>query len=279
MSRTLYASAILTAALLATVSSPLLAKTISFVGVAYDQTDFSSAGLNIGRAGYWFPQFAAASPVAGRPTNENDRDALPAWAGPLNHVTNPLDPAFATRSFSQDNGGVRSKGGQTSWNPLTLPNGETGLSGAIVDPQTANNSNNTINRIQLNNGIPGDELPTSFLLHIVTDNTAGQHNPANRLRPRGEGPTQSDVSFQLNAAALTFNGTADVYTFRYDGWESGDFIKLQLNGGPNGGSIAGVMFDAIVVPEPAVWGQAIAVCLVVFGKSRRGRLPHQRLCT
>ena len=274
MSRTMSAGAFLAAAFLATVSSPLSAKTISFVGVAYDQTNFSAAGLNIGQAGYWFPQFAAASPVAGRPTNENDRDALPAWAGPLNHVTNPLDPVFTTRTFSQDNGGVRSKGGQTSWNALTLPSGETGLSGAIVDPQTANNSNNTINRIQLNNGIPGDELPNAFFLHIITDNTAGQHDPANRIRPRGEGPTQPDVSFQLNAAALTFNGTADVYTFRYDGWEAGDFVKLQLNGGPNGGSIAGVMFDAVVVPEQAAWGQSLVACLAKIGRARRSRLPH-----
>jgi hypothetical protein len=248
-------------------SSLLSAKSISYVGVAYDQTNFGSGALDIGRAGYWFPQFAAAGPVAGRPTDENDRDSLPSWAGPLNHATSPLDPGFSTRTFSQDNGGVRSKGGDPSWNTFTLPDGETGLSGAIVDPQTVNNSNNTINRIFLNSGAAGDALPSSFLVHIVTDNTGGGHDPVNRLRPRGEGPTQADVSVQLGAADLSFNGTADVYTFRYDGWAAGDWIKLQLNGGAGGASIAGVLFD--VVPEPTSAGLAIAAGLCAAAAARR----------
>jgi hypothetical protein len=272
MKRTWYAVVLLIAVGAATASSTSLlsAKSISYVSVAYDQTDFGSSGLDIGRAGYWFPQFAAAGAVAGRPTDENDRDALPAWAGPLNHVTSPFDPGFSTRTFSQDNGGVRSKGGQSSWNTFTLPSGETGLSGAIVDPQTVNNSNNTINRIFLNNGTAGDALPGSFLLHIVTDNTGGEHNPVNRLRPRGEGPTQTDVSVQLGAADLTFNGTADVYTFRYDGWEAGDWIKLQLNGGANGASVAGVLFD--VVPEPT-GPMMLAMAALVAARLRIGLRP------
>ena len=116
------------------------------------------------------------SPVATRPTGENARDALPSWAGPLNHVTSPADPTYATRTFSQD-GPARSKGGQPTWNPFKLPSGEVGLSGAIVDPATRGNSNNTINRIQLNAGVP-----SSFYFHIVTDNTNFEHDPTNRLR-------------------------------------------------------------------------------------------------
>jgi hypothetical protein len=83
------------------------AASITYIGVIYDRNDFDR--LNIGNAGYWFPQFGATSPVATRPTGENARDALPAWAGPLNHVTNPLDPSYSTRTFSQD-GPARSKG-------------------------------------------------------------------------------------------------------------------------------------------------------------------------
>ena len=122
------------------------AATITFVGVIRDRTDFKR--LNIGKAGYWFPQFGAKNPVAGRPTGENARDALPLWIAPLNHVTSLLDPAFKTRTFSQD-GPARSKGGQPKWNKFTLPDGKTGFSGAIVDPFARKNTNNTINRIQL----------------------------------------------------------------------------------------------------------------------------------
>lgn len=266
----------LLALLVAGSATPSFAKSITYIGVTKDVTNFSPTGADFGQSGYWFPQFAAASPVSGRPTDENDRDALPAWAGPLNHVTNPADPAYSTRSFSQDNGGVRSKGGETSWNTFTLPSGEAGLSGSLVDPQTANNSNNTINRIQLNNGIPGDALPSSFLLRIIADNTAGQHNPVGRIRPRGEGPTQPDVGVQLSGASLAFNGVADVYTFRYDGWESGDFIKLQLNSGTPGqaAGIAGILFDAVPVPEPTTYALAAVAGAACIAQARRRRIQR-----
>ncbi len=152
------------------------AATVTYVGVVYDQTDFNQ--LNVGNAGYWFPQFDAPALVEERPTGENVREALPSWAGPLNHATSILDPNYATRTFSQD-GPARSKGGQPTWNTFTLPDGETGLSGAIVDPATIENSNNTINRIQLNAGVP-----STFYFHVITDNTNFEHDPTNRLRAR-----------------------------------------------------------------------------------------------
>jgi hypothetical protein len=221
------------------------AGTISYVGVIYDRTDFDR--LNIGNAGYWFPQFGATSPVATSPTGENARDALPSWAGPLNHATSISDPNYATRTFSQD-GPARSKGGQPTWNPFKLPSGEVGLSGAIVDPHTRGNSNNTINRIQLNAGVP-----STFYFHVVTDNTNFEHDPTNRLRARGN---SSGVDIEANTypqtAGLAFNGIADVYTFRYDAFAGGDFIKLQLNGNPapaGGASIGGFLFDTTFEPD------------------------------
>ena len=50
---------------------------------------------------------------------------------------------------------------------------------------------------------------------------------------------------------MTFNGITDVYTFRYDNFVAGDFIKIQINSGVPGeaASIGGIMFD--VVPEPS----------------------------
>jgi hypothetical protein len=220
------------------------AASITYMGVIYDRPDL--AQLNVGNAGYWFPQLDAGSPVEGRPTGENPRDALPSWAGPLNHAIIG-DPNFATRTFSQD-GPARSKGGQPTWSTLKLPNGEIGLSGAIVDPHTIGNSNNTINRIQLNAGVP-----STFYFHILTDNTDQQHDPTNRLRARGDdsGANIDPTTFPAPGSA-GFNGIPDVYTFRYDGFAGGDFIKLQLNGAAapaQGASFGGFLFDVTFEPD------------------------------
>jgi hypothetical protein len=225
------------------------AAAITYVGVLYDQTDLDR--LNVGNAGYWFPQFDASNPVEGRPTDENVRDALPAWAGPLNHATSISDPNYATRTFSQD-GPARSKGGEPAWNTFTLPNGESGISGAIVDPYTSGNSNNTINRIRLNAGVP-----TTFYFHVVTDNTNFEHDPTNRLRARGNaGGVDIEANTYPQTANLVFNGIADVYTFRYDGFGAGGFIKLQLNGdaADEGASLGGFLFDTVFAPTPVTPG-------------------------
>jgi hypothetical protein len=213
------------------------AGTITYVGVIRDQSNFQQ--LKIGNAGYWFPQFAATKEVSGRPTDENVRDALPPWVTPLNHVTNFLDPAYLTRTFSQD-GPARSKGGMPTWNVFTLPSGEKGQSGAIVDPFARKNTNNTINRIQLRG-----QVPNTFFFHVVTDNTNREHDPTIRLRARGNCrgvDIEADTAPQ--AKELTFNGVADIYTFRCDGFQAGDFLKVRLNGESAGGpSLGGFMFD------------------------------------
>jgi hypothetical protein len=249
MLENLRSSCVAVAILMSFGASHLPAATITYVGVIYDQTDFER--LSIGNAGYWFPQFDALTPVEERPTGENARDALPSWAGPLNHATSILDPNYSTRTFSQD-GPARSKGGQPTWNNVTLPDGETGLSGAIVDPHTSGNSNNTINRIRLNAGVP-----STFYFHVVTDNTNFEHNPTNRLRARGNaGGVDIEANTYPQTAGLNFDGIADVYTFRYDGFAAGDYIKLQLNGdaADEGASFAGFMLDDVFAPTPVTPG-------------------------
>jgi hypothetical protein len=277
----------LATAVLAFAAPTLLrAQTITYIGVLYDQTNFDR--LHIGNSGYWFPQFDASMPVAGRPTGENARDALPSWAGPLNHATASIPdlPFFPTRTFSQD-GPARSKGGQPAWNTFTLPDSEVGLSGAIVDPFTAGNSNNTINRIQLNAGVP-----STFYFHVVTDNTNFEHDPTNRLRARGNtgeiapglgGGVDIEANTFPQTADLVFNGIADVYTFRYDGFSGGDFIKLQLNGDPppkGGASFGGLLFDEAfdphLVPEPVSAAIGLFGGLVI-GVACRRRLSGSRL--
>lgn len=223
----------------------LAAGSITYMGVLHDRTNFER--LNIGKAGYWFPQFDAAGPVSGRPTGEHARDALPAWVTPFNHVTSFLDPTYSTRTFSQD-GPARSKGGQPKWNEFTLPGGETGRSGAIVDPHACKNINNTINRIQLFKG-----TPATFFFHIVTDNTNMEHDPVNRLQARGNAngvDLEADTSPKVDE--LKFNGIADVYTFRFDGFRAGDFIKVRLKGDSvhkEGPSIGGLLFDVKFEPK------------------------------
>lgn len=245
--------------------------TITFVSVTYDVTNFQALGF--GTAGYYFPQFGAGAPVTQRPTWENMQFNPPAWA------QFQFDVTQTNRTFSPDAGyfsgdindpmdqsppfgdplvyGVYSKGGQPGWNLFTLPNGLTGLSGAVVDEWAANNSNNTINRIGLLAG-----TPASFYLRLVVDNTNLEHDPAGRLRARGEPAGDALLT------GLTFNGVADVYTFRYDNFVPGNIIKVQLNSGVPGEapSIGGIMFD--VVPEPAASG-LLALGLLITSWSRK----------
>ena len=236
-------------------------RAIAFVGAYHDRPDLVALGL--GRAGSWFPQFAATAAVTGAPTGDNVRDTLPAWVAAFNHTTGPADPGctepravergctptYAFRTFSQD-GPARSAGGQPGWSRLRLPSGECGRSGAIVDPQTyvaaEPNVNNTVNRIQLQ----GD-VPDSFYVSVVTDNTGRQHDP-DRLELRGNAG-QLDVPSEVtdNQVEATFDepmdltadGVPDVYVFRVDGFVAGDYLKLRLRGVASAASFAGLLFD------------------------------------
>jgi hypothetical protein len=211
------------------------AQSITFLG-ANTSSNYSDAGLNVGNLGFWFANFNAPAPVSGAAINSNAANSLPAWVT----VDPTPDTTFAATAST--------KGGQSTWATLTLPDGSSGLSGAVLDSNTANNSNNSLRALALGAG-----TPSSFIFRVVTDNTAGEHDPANRLRARGERVGVFDISGPNTPAGLAanMNGSPDVYSFRYDGFASGDIIKLQLNSGAAGeqASIAGFMFDA--VPEPA----------------------------
>lgn len=222
-------------------ASPAVAqKTIMPAGITLDTTDYSAAGANLGTAGFWFTNFNSNTPNTGSPVDFNHVNQLPGWVQP---DFDPMSPGY---SFGTDAGGVTSSGGHTPWNFLTLPDSTNGLSGSLVDPGAVNNSNNTVKRIVL-----GPGTPSSFLMHVVVDNTNNEHNPANRIRGRAESADGIfDEDFRYNTSPGDFNGIADVYSFQYDGWEDGDFIKIQLNSGVDmiAPGFAGLMFD--VVPEP-----------------------------
>lgn len=247
---------LVSAAIVTAISmAPAHAQSITFINSA-TSSNYSDSGLNLGNAGYWFANFGASSPASGAAIDSNAANSLPAWV-----TINPApDTTFATTATT--------KGGQSTWATLTLPNGSTGLSGAVVDSATANNSSNSIRALALGAG-----TPSSFFFHVVTDNTAGEHDPASRLRARGERTGVFDISGPNAPAGLAanMNGSPDVYTFRYDGFASGDIIKLQLNSGnaAEQASIAGIMFDP--VPEPASAAMLAAGALGLGGLVRRRR--------
>jgi hypothetical protein len=235
------------------------AATVTHIGTSADQTDYSPAGLNLGTAGYWFPNFAAASPVTGAAVDSNHRNTLPSWFtpdfNPLNVGTYSFDPTAATT------------GGQPNYDVLTLPNGETGISGQLVDVGHPNSANNTIPRIVLGPGVP-----STFYVHIVADNDNGEH-ALNRIRARGNADTQSNATVEP-PALLAFNQTADVYTFRYDGYVNGNTFALQLRGalvdtvGLTGG-IGGIMLDLVPEPTSALLLTLGAMSLSVAAGRRR----------
>lgn len=238
--------------------------TITFVGKTSDATDYSPTGLNLGTAGFWFAQFNASSFVTNQAVDNNHVNQFPSWILPN------FNSADATANTGYSFAGTAySEGGDTNWNTLKLPNGATGLSGELVDSNTANNTNNTIPQLLLGPGTPSD-----FLMHIVVDNTAttNLHRDAGRVEARGAYPPPANgtnVNNQQSPGLAGFNGIADVYTFRYTGWAQDEILKVRLNSGIAGerGGIAGLMFD--IVPEPS------ACCLLAFGlfglglKSRR----------
>ena len=264
---------------------------ITFVGTLADRPDL--AGLGLGTAGSWIPQFDTADAIRDAPTGDNARDDLPPWISAFNHTTHPADPGCAEpgalargcrptyyfRTFSQD-GPARSAGGQPGWSPLRLPSGECGAAGAIVDPHTFTpaqevddptglvsppsgepepNVNNTVNRLLLQ----GD-VPATLFVSIVTDTTGRAHDP-DRVELRGNAGSldvpsevrdgQVEATFPV-AIELTANGVPDVHVFRVDGFVAGDYLKLRLRGARSAASFSGLLFDEAVEPGPAGAGRA-----------------------
>ena len=236
-------------------------RAITYVGTIRDQPDLAAAGL--GADGYWFAQFDAGQPTSGAPTGDNARDGLPTWVGAFNHTTGPADPGctepdalprgclptYAFRTFSQD-GPARSAGGVDEWARLRLPDASCGGAGAIVDPQTflaGPNNNNTVNRIQLQDGVPD-----RFYLGIVTDTTAGQFDPG-RVEIRGNvgvldqqedlADSQVEATTAPSDSDLATNGVPDVHLFLVEHFRSGDYLKLRLRGIDAPASFSGLVFD------------------------------------
>lgn len=224
-------------------------------GIIRDVDNFSPAGIDLGKEGFWFANFDRLMAVSGEPVDSNDVNQFPSWILP------DFDPMSPDYSFGDE----VSSAGDPLYDILRLPDGTTGASGSLVDAEADNNSNNTMKRLVLGQGVP-----SSFFMHVVVDNTNGEHDPGNRVRGRAESADgMISEDFRYNTSPSDFNGTADVYTFRYDNWEPGDFLKIQLNSGVDGidPGFAGLMFD---IPEP------MGLSLVLLGLMAVGLVRRHR---
>ena len=214
-------------------------ETITYVGM-----ESTNNFLGWGRKGFYFPQFDASGVVGPKRTDDNMQFYLPDW------LEFNFNPYSLTTTFSADKPdcfddcrerGVYTRGGYTEWDEFTLPNGFAGLSGSIVDEQAEDNTNNTVNRIQMKAGVPA-----SFCMHIVTDNTDLTHDSFNNIIVRGGRDGEGSFDPNVSIPELEFDGITDIHTFRFDNFLPEDFIKIRLDSGTPGvqPGFGGLMFDA-----------------------------------
>jgi|GEM_PF-2547364 len=235
--------------------------------VALDQKNYSDSGLNIGNSGFWFANFNAPAQVANRPVDDNDRNFLPTW------IKVDFDPNSTGYSFAlpttNTNSTAFSTGGQQGYNILTLPYGEQGRSGQLVDvgvdPLLRGGQSDTI----ITRFVFGPGAPNSFLLHIVLDNDPSDSgNHVSRLRVK-HFSADGNQSGQAQFDNLTSDSEADVYSFLFDNVQEGNYFTVQLRttDGPNTG-MAGLMFD--VIPEPS------SLLLMALGAAGMGWIMARR---
>ena len=225
------------------LSSSYVSKDVSitFLSVQYDILNLTGYGTG----GYWLPGFACEKEQFKQSTDYHEYNKLQSWTGPLKHIERWQIREYRNRTFSMD-GPCSVTCGMNSYNTITLPDGTTGVSGIILDPAAADNSNNSVNRISLNAG-----TPESFILSIMVDNDSNrQHLPINSIIARGEHDNESiEPNYIPPIYADNFNGMADLYQFRYDGFKDGDYIKIKFNGMKGsvdeggGASFSGLLFD------------------------------------
>uniref|UniRef100_A0A7S4KMM7 Transmembrane 9 superfamily member n=1 Tax=Paramoeba aestuarina TaxID=180227 RepID=A0A7S4KMM7_9EUKA len=207
---------------------------ITFLGVKQDLTTFSS----FGQKGFWVPGFNCQMYEYEKETNYSEVDKLEPWTGPLVHILRYQILEYPNHTFSMD-GPCSVICGDDSFADVVLPDGEKGKSGILYDPAADENSNNSVNRVMLNDGVP-----ESFILSIVVDNSNQMYDSVNKIDARGEHDKKSiepDVVPEPGEGA--FNGIPDLYQFRYDNFSPNDYIKIRFNGGETGASFGGMLFD------------------------------------
>ncbi len=227
--------------------------TVTYVGKVTDVSDFSAAtGLDLGKYGYYFPQFGQSSSKSDRTARDNMRFSKPAWQRDWEFKVFEQCGGEFCNLFSPDAGvfdvlegeegiGVRSASEGDAWAYIKFTGGE-GNSGTIIDPSANGNSNNTVNHIRI-----GPDAPVEFCMSVLTDNTAGAHDIRDTLAARigWYKDTNLDAgTAKVPAADLVYNGVPDLYVFKFANMTGDDFIKIRLNGGQGTDpGFGGLMFD------------------------------------
>ncbi|MCB9705349.1 MAG: hypothetical protein H6711_25975 [Myxococcales bacterium] len=225
--------------------------TVVYVGKVTDVTDLSPTGLDLGKHGYYFPQFGQGSSKSKRKARDNMRFLKPTWQRDWEWKVFELCGGEFCNLFSPDAGvfdvlegeegiGVYSESGGGAWAAIQTAGG-SGNSGSVVDEAAHDNSNNSVNHIRMN-----ADVPAEFCMSILTDNTAGKHDISGGLAARIG--WYGDVDLEAGTASvpdedLVFNGVPDLYVFRYANMTEDDFIKIRLNGKGTDPGFGGLMFD------------------------------------
>lgn len=268
--------------------SALAVPRIVSVEVRRNVSDFSSRGLNIGSAGYWFANFANENASRLATPDDHDANQLPSWMLVDFDPTSDADPPPYSFSLTPGPAGpdATSTGGVEGYNKLTLPDGSAGLSGQLVDTDVGQGGNNTL--IKAWEFGPG--APTSLLLHVVLDNAPLAAGTAvDRLRithTNAEGGIKDRASF--DELSSRHDGIADVYTFRLEGVEVGGSFALQLaalaDGSNQDTGLAGIAFDALEFPSAVSafdrrWLLALLGVLLLMAGWFAGRYSKRRPAT
>jgi hypothetical protein len=202
---------------------------------------------------YYFPVFGRTSPKDGLDTDEELTVEVNRDFEELVHFDDvsreDLD-LFDNRTFSyddlfdKDEIGTKTAGGY-GWPEFYLPpdedgNPRTGQSGVVYDPKTQDSSNNIVNQLKIKT-----EGLHAFCLNIVTDNTDGKYDPTVDITARAD---NNDADTRVPGKYLKFDGTPDVYTFKYTGFKARDRIKLRIRADKSkksGGGLGGIMVSNI----------------------------------
>jgi|GEM_PF-3473742 len=227
--------------------------TVTYVGKVTDVFDFSAeTGLDLGKHGYYFPQFGQSTPKSKRRAKDNMRFNKPSWqrdwefkvfeqcGGEFCNLFSP-DAGVFDIAEGQQGIGVYSESEGDAWSYIKFTGGD-GNSGSIVDESANGNSNNTVNHIRI-----GDGAPAEFCMSILTDNTAGEHDIRGALAARIGWYQDVDLeagTAKVPDADLVYNGVPDLYVFKFSNMTGDDFIKIRLNGGEGTDpGFGGLMFD------------------------------------